>query len=69
LLSDAACQLRADAIIAASKDPQRMLDPVTVDGDAAFLPGSRVFLKGAYFVLREVVDVVKGNVWDAELKI
>jgi len=46
-----------------------MLDPVTVDGDAAFLPGSRVFLKGAYFVLREVVDVVRDSVWDAELKI
>ncbi|XES78146.1 MAG: hypothetical protein ACBZ72_04555 [Candidatus Bathyarchaeia archaeon] len=46
-----------------------MLDPVIVDGDAAYLPTYRVYLKGEWYVIKEVVDAVEDNMWDTELKI
>jgi hypothetical protein len=46
-----------------------MIDPITVDGHADYKPTLRVYVKGAYYVLNEVVDIVEDNQWTAELKI
>lgn len=69
LLSDAECLARANSILANLAYPTEILDPVTVEGNAVFRPGDRVYLLGAYRVLREVVHVFEKNMWDSELRV
>ncbi|MCW4018347.1 MAG: hypothetical protein NWF00_06675 [Candidatus Bathyarchaeota archaeon] len=67
--SDTECSQRGNAILAERAYPQRMIDPITVDGHADYKPTLRVYVKGDWYVLNEVVDIVKDNQWTAELKI
>lgn len=69
LTSDAACLQRAESLLASKADSQRMIDPVIVDGDAQYRPGDLVTINSVDWVIREVIHVVRNNIWDTELKI
>jgi hypothetical protein len=69
LTSDAACLQRANSLLLTKLDSEQILDPVIVDGDSRYRPGDLVYLNSTYWVIREVIHIVKSNVWDSELKI
>jgi hypothetical protein len=68
LLSDDECLARANSILENVADEVELVDPITVEGDAAYRPSYRTYVLGAYRVPCLVTHVLVDNLWRTELK-